>query len=55
MAKKAKKAKSGRKEDRLKIESQNWEEAIGKALKKKRPQQGWPSNAKPKRMKKKAK
>jgi len=36
------KKKSGRKADRLKIEDQDWRDAIGKALKKKRPKKGWP-------------
>jgi hypothetical protein len=35
------KEKPGPKEDRLKLED-DWYESIGKALKKKRPADGWP-------------
>jgi len=35
------KKKRGPKEERLRIEG-NWKEALKKALKKKRPKEGWP-------------
>ncbi len=37
------KAKRGPKEDRVKIEG-DWESAVGKALAKKRPKEGWPKD-----------
>lgn len=36
------KKKPGPKSDRLKIPGENWRDAMGKALKKKRPKKGWP-------------
>ena len=39
---------TGPKPDRLKIDG-NWEDAIGKALKKKRPENGWPEPEKKKK------
>jgi hypothetical protein len=39
--------KPGPKPDRLKIE-EDWENAIKKALRKERPQEGWPEPEKPK-------
>jgi hypothetical protein len=40
-----KEGKRGPKEDRLKI-SDDWESAVNKALKKKRPKEGWPKKGK---------
>jgi hypothetical protein len=37
------KVKRGPKPDTLKIEG-SWQKAVGKALKKKRPENGWPKN-----------
>ena len=37
--------KTGPKPDRVKVEG-DWEAAIGKALKKKRPEDGWPESEK---------
>ena len=36
------KKKPGPKEKHLEIESDDWEEAIGKAIKKPKPVEGWP-------------
>lgn len=41
MKKKIHKKKRGPKPDTIKIEG-NWQTAVGKALKKKRPEKGWP-------------
>ena len=41
------KAKTGPKPDRVKIDM-DWDEAVGKALKKKRPKAGWPKSDKKK-------
>lgn len=38
--------KPGPKGDRLKIPGQDWRDAMGKALKKKRPKKGWPDTNK---------
>ena len=38
------KAKTGPKEDRLKIDEGNWEDAVKKALEKPSPQKGWPKH-----------
>jgi len=38
-------SKRGPKEDRLKI-NEDWENAMSKALKKKRPKDGWPKKGK---------
>ena len=35
-------SKPGRKEDRLKIESDSWEDAVKQALDKRKPKAGWP-------------
>jgi hypothetical protein len=45
MTKRTKREKSGPKPDTLKIEG-TWESAVGKALKKKRPEKGWPKEKK---------
>ena len=39
-------AKRGPKEERVKIKG-DWELAVGKALKKERPKEGWPGGVKP--------
>lgn len=44
-----KKSKAGPKPDHLKIDGVNWESAVGKALQKKRPTQGWPKAIKKKK------
>jgi hypothetical protein len=41
---KTKKKKSGPRPELLKIQG-DWEKAVGKALKKERPKEGWPSDA----------
>lgn len=41
------KQKSGPEPERLKIE-EDWEDAIDKALRKKRPEEGWPHEKQPK-------
>lgn len=45
MTKKPDKKKRGPKPDTLKIEG-SWQGAVNKALKKKRPKEGWPKNTK---------
>ena len=45
---KADKEKTGPKPDRVKI-NKDWEEALGDALKKKRPAEGWPKPEKEKK------
>ena len=42
MAKDAKKKKPGPEAERLKLDEDDWEEAAKKALKKERPEGGWP-------------
>lgn len=42
---KSDKQKSGPKPDIVKIDG-NWEDSVGKALKKKRPKEGWPKHEK---------
>lgn len=37
------KEKTGPKPDTVKIDG-NWEDSVGKALKKEKPQEGWPKN-----------
>lgn len=46
MATNKKKAKRGPTAERLKIKG-DWEKAVGKALKKERPKEGWPNEASP--------
>lgn len=36
--------KRGPKEDRIIIQNSDWKDAVGKALKKKRPESGWPKD-----------
>lgn len=45
MTKKTSKSKTGPKPDNLKIEG-DWESAMGKAVKKKKPKEGWPETEK---------
>lgn len=49
-----KKSKTGPKPDHVKIQG-NWEKAVGDALKKKRPKEGWPEEAKEEKEEKKPK
>lgn len=49
-----KKSKTGTRASRLKIDG-DWKDAIGAALKKKRPANGWPEPEKPKRKTRKKK
>ena len=42
------KKKRGPKPNRLKIEDESWENAIKKAIQKKKPKNGWPKNSKKK-------
>jgi len=49
---KGKKSKPGPEEERLKLEG-DWQDNIGKALKKKRPDGGWPKGDSTKRPKSK--
>ena len=51
MAKEQDKSQPGPDPDRLKIEG-DWEEAVGRALEKKRPAEGWPEPPPPPRKKK---
>ena len=37
-----KKQKSGPKPDHLKLDDTSWQEAMGKAIKKEKPKEGWP-------------
>jgi hypothetical protein len=43
------KPKCGPKPNHLKIDMENWEEAIGKALRTEKPKDGWPDKSKKKK------
>lgn len=47
-ADKKRKKKRGPKSDILKLDEENWEDAINKALTKRRPKDGWPNKDKKK-------
>jgi len=42
------KSKRGPKPNQLKIDADNWEDVVKKALKKERPEEGWPDKSKKK-------
>ena len=46
---KPKKKQSGPKPDHLKLDEDSWQDAMGKAMKKKRPKEGWPKPEKEKK------